>query len=249
MGLMKSATSIVLVVLASLATVGDRPVGPPFASPPAHPVTDAQLTTLQRRSDETPDSDPQKPDILFSQAELYVEMMRYDEARAGTAADERVRNEYRRKQTAWMLAAVKRCLEIADNPKFGQYRRNDEVLFQLAYLLLQAHREDAARKYFKRLMVEYPRSKLIPDAFVSFGDYYFELADLATALKFYDRALSFPESRVYDYARYKTAWAELRRSACAPARAGFTAVAASQNSELAIDARRQLDRLAASGCL
>jgi len=95
------------------------------------------------------------------------------------------------------LAAVKAYIEVADHPdKYGSYKRTDEVLFYLAYLLQQVKKEDASRKYFKRLIKDYPKSKFVPWAFLAFGEYYFDNKDLESALKFYDKVLQFTESSI-----------------------------------------------------
>src|SRR6185369_5368945 len=70
----------------------------------------------------------------------------------------------------------------------------------------QVKKEEAARKYFKRLIKDYPQSKFLPDAFLSFGEYYFENKELENALKFYEKVMQYPDSRVYSYARYKEGW-------------------------------------------
>ena len=114
--------------------------------------------------------------------------------------------DYLKREQQWLLGAVKKYLEVADGPKYGQYKRMDEVLFYLAYLLTEVKKEDAARKYFKRLIKDFPKSKFIPDALFAFGEYFFEQKQLEDALTFYDKVLQFPESRVFGYAKYKKAW-------------------------------------------
>ena len=73
-------------------------------------------------------------------------------------------------------------------------------------MLNQVKKEDAARKYFKRLIKDYPKSKFIPYAFLAFGDYFFDQKQLEDALKFYDKVMQFPESPIYGYAKYKEGW-------------------------------------------
>ena len=51
----------------------------------------------------------------------------------------------------------------------------DEVLFRLAFLLTSVKKEDQAREFFHRLIKDYPNSKYIPDAYLSFAEYYFDL--------------------------------------------------------------------------
>ncbi len=187
-------------------------------------VTDAQIRVLRRLIDNTDDKDPDKPDLLFRMAELYAEQQRYYDFRAreldqkifdaGNKGDAPAADRFRAQQTdflkrkqQWLLAAVKEYLEVAEHPdKYSSYKRMDEVLFDLAYLLQQVKKEDAARKFFKQLIKDYPKSKFIPDAFLSFGEYFFDQKDIENALKFYDRVMQYPESRVFGYAKYKEGW-------------------------------------------
>jgi tetratricopeptide (TPR) repeat protein len=205
-------------------------------------ITDAQIKTMQRLIKNTSDSDPEKPDLLFRLAELYAEQQRYFNFRA-RELDEKIftaqnnndnatadkmkgqQADYQKKEQQWLLASVKQYLEVADHPeKYGKYKKMDEVLFYLAYLLTQVKKEDAARKYFKRLIKDYPKSKFIPDALLSFGEYFFEQKDLESALKFYERVLAYPDSRVFGYAKYKMGWVYYNLGDFKQAMATFIAV-------------------------
>jgi TolA-binding protein len=186
-------------------------------------VTDQQINVLKRLIDNTSDSDPEKPDLLYRMAELYAEQQRYYNFRAreldakifdalnrgdNALADKLKKDQasYQQKENQWLLAAVKQYIQVVDNPKFEKYKRMDQVLFYLAYLLNQVKKEEAARKYFKRLIKDYPSSIYLPDAYLSFGEYYFENKEFENALKFYDKVLQYPDSRVYGFAKYKEGW-------------------------------------------
>ena len=82
----------------------------------------------------------------------------------------------------------------------------DEVLFRLAFLLTSVKKEDQAREFFHRLIKDYPNSKYIPDAYLSFAEYYFDKGEMENALKFYEKVEQFPKSSVYPYAVYKKGW-------------------------------------------
>ena len=90
--------------------------------------------------------------------------------------------------------------------KFKKYERMDEVLFKLAYLLTSVKKEDQAREFFLRLIKDYPDSKYIPDAYLSFAEFYFDKAEMDAALKFYEKVEQFPKASVYPYAVYKKGW-------------------------------------------
>ena len=125
-------------------------------------------------------------------------------------------------------------------------------------------KEDAARKYFKRLIKDYPKSRFIPYAFLSFGEYFFEQKELEDALKFYDKVMQFPESPVYGYAKYKEGWVyynlgdfkqalatfvERHRAdrARAPARQQEQKIALAQGSEEGLGPRLRAHRHAGEG--
>jgi len=82
----------------------------------------------------------------------------------------------------------------------------DEVLFRLAFLLTSVKKEDQAREFFHRLIKDYPNSKYIPDAYLSFAEYYFDKGEMENALKFYEKVEQFPKASVYPYAVYKKGW-------------------------------------------
>ena len=175
----------------------------------------ADSEVLQRLIDITNDNDPEKPDLLFRMAEsitsnivITISARASSTRRSSTRATPATRAwrsqlkgqqaDYQKKAQQWLLASAKAYLEVADHPdKYGSYKRMDEVLFYLAYMLNQVKKEDAARKYFKRLIKDYPKSKFIPYAFLAFGDYFFDQKQLEDSLKFYDKVMQFPESPIY----------------------------------------------------
>lgn len=187
-------------------------------------ITDVQIQKYKRLIDVTNDTDPEKPDLLFRLAELYNEQYRYYDFRA-RELDEKIfraqndnntslasqlkgnQADFQKKAQVWLLESAKEYLEVADHPdKYGSYKRMDEVLFYLAYMLNQVKKEEAARKYFKRLIKDYPKSRFIPYAFFAFGEYFFEQKQLEDAMKFYERVLQFPDSPIFGYAKYKEGW-------------------------------------------
>jgi tetratricopeptide (TPR) repeat protein len=110
---------------------------------------------------------------------------------------------YEQQEQKWLLEAVKAYIGAT---KFRKYERMDEVLFRLAYLLTSVKKEDQAREFFHRLIKDYPNSKYIPDAYLSFAEYYFDKGEMENALKFYEKVEQFPKSSVYPYAVYKKGW-------------------------------------------
>ncbi len=187
-------------------------------------VTDSQIKVLQRLIDITGDKDPEKPDLLFRMAELYAEQEHYYAYKAQEARAKRVEaqkssdsnavtqlqtqvEDFEKREKQWLAKAVKQYQVVADGESFQSYKRMDQVLFYLAYLLTQQEREDLARPIHKRLIKDFPQSPYIPHSYVAFGDYYFAAKDMENALAFYDKVAPYPTSSVYGYACYKKGWA------------------------------------------
>ena len=179
-------------------------------------LVDAQIIKMRRLLQVTQDDDPQKPDFWFRLAELYSEKQRYYfstahsldqkifDAQGGQKATlENQQKSYLQTEEKWLLEAVKAYIAAT---KFKKYERMDEVLFKLAYLLTSVKKEDQAREFFLRLIKDYPDSKYIPDAYLSFAEYYFDKAEMDAALKFYEKVEQFPKASVYPYAVYKKGW-------------------------------------------
>jgi hypothetical protein len=155
----------------------------------ARPITQAQLDVLDRLIKLTPDDNPNKPDLLYRRALLYLDQARYHAAHPDL-------HDAAKKREAWQLAGIKALLELADGPRFGSYAKADQVLFRLAQALLEVHREDAARRYLKRLLLDYPKSPRTADTMAAFGDYYRDAANCADAIQFYDRAIALGGPRI-----------------------------------------------------
>jgi len=184
-------------------------------------LRDQQIAVLERLIEATSSKDPELPDLLFRKAELMGEKSRYYEFQARgldqkiyeAKGSEKTRLEkkqkaYEKESKKWIYEAVKTYLNVAnsDNPLFRKYERMDSVLFYLAFLLTQAKKQEQARVFFLRLIKDYPTSRFIPDAYLSFAEYYFYAGDMEAALKFYDKVSQYPESKVYGFALYKTGW-------------------------------------------
>lgn len=186
-------------------------------------IRDEQIKEYIALIQETDADDPERPDLLFRLAELYAQKQRYlrfqamelyskiDRAKSAAkkAALKRKQKQYFDAEKKWLLRSIKVYKAIADNPKFKDYPRMDEALFYYAFTLQSAKYHEQARKVFYRLIKDYPDSKYIPDAYLSFADYFFNQNQLANAEKFYDKVLQFPKSGVYPYAMYKKGWVYL----------------------------------------
>lgn len=187
-------------------------------------IRNAQIQQFKLLIEDTEADSPDLPDYLFRLAELYAQKQRYwrframemytkiDKAKGGA------KNKYKSKQKLYfdtekkaLISSLKVYSKISNNPRFKSYPRMDEVLFYYAYTLDGVKRITESRKIFHQLINNYPNSKYIPQAFLSFADYFFENNDLDNAEKFYDKVLKFPKAPIYAYALYKKGWVYLNQ--------------------------------------
>ncbi|MCA9670603.1 MAG: tetratricopeptide repeat protein [Myxococcales bacterium] len=183
-------------------------------------LTDAAIRKLKQLIEVTDNNDAEKPDFIFRLAEHFRDKKVLYEFRA-RELDEKIyqtsdagrkgrlkqaQKSYEHASRKWMIEAVKKYLEIYRTPAYQKYRRMDEVLFNLAAMLTEVKRRDKAREVFSRLIRNYPQSKYIPDALLSFAEFYFNNNQVEKALALYQRVGKYPQSAIYGYAVYKQGW-------------------------------------------
>ena len=89
----------------------------------------------------------------------------------------------------------------------------DEVLYYLAYEYEQANQLDPARKVYFELIQNWPQSKFIPNAYLAFGELFFNEAQgdpskWPLCEQSYTEVIKYPppENKVWGYAHYKLAY-------------------------------------------
>lgn len=172
------------------------------------------------------DADPTSKDMpvyLFRLADLYAKKQRYWRIRAmemypkieknksNKSALKKKQKLYFKTEKQSLIHALKIYAKLANDSKYKNYPRMDEVLFYYGYTLDSAKRITDSRKIYHQLINNYPDSKYIPQAYLSFADYFFEKDDLDNAENFYDKVLQFPKSNVYNFALYKKGWVYLNQ--------------------------------------
>ncbi len=187
-------------------------------------ITNAKIRQYQLLIQATKPSSKDMPDYMFRLAELYAQKQRYWRFRAMELYPQL--DKARKKQKASLLSKQQRYFEtekqallhslkiyskLASSPRFRTYARMDEVLFYYGYTLDGVKRITESRKVFHQLIKNYPSSKYIPQAYLSFADYFFEKGDLENAESFYDKVLKFPKSSIYAYSLYKKGWVQLNQ--------------------------------------
>ncbi len=96
--------------------------------------------------------------------------------------------------------------------EFPKHPRTDAALYSLARTLGRMNKETSV-DYYKQLIKSFPKSPLIPDTYLSLGEYYFDKHNIDAALENYKKVLDFKENRVYPFAVYKLGWAYYNASA------------------------------------
>lgn len=191
----------------------------------ARRLLDREVRVLNRLVKNTPPDSPKRPDILLRLAETYFELQQqanatvrsfddpiYEARKAKNKAkfkqlkgQQKKANDQLKKFRKAAIAAYAKL--VKDHPNF---RRMDEVLFALGFSLEEMKQPDRAREVYYRLIKNYPQSKFVPNAYLSFAEHYFSEGDMKAANRFYKKVTEFPPERnqVFGYALYKQAWCQ-----------------------------------------
>jgi len=112
--------------------------------------------------------------------------------------------EYKTLMGQWREQTVDTYKMIAQ--QYPNHPNVDAVYYYLGIYLNALGRADEGRDYYIRVVTEFPKSRLFPDALYNIGESFFHGDDFESALKFYERVEIFTDSHVYLLALYKKAW-------------------------------------------
>ncbi|HOX45852.1 MAG TPA: tetratricopeptide repeat protein [Myxococcota bacterium] len=91
---------------------------------------------------------------------------------------------------------------------FPTYKLNDGAQYLLAYCLQEQGEAEESEKAWLSFAARYPQSKLLPEVYTRLGELYFDDPDKQElAIEAYRKVLAYPQSRMFDKALYKLAWA------------------------------------------
>lgn len=192
----------------------------------AQEIADTQIEQLKRLLKATDVSHPDYPDLLFRLSDHFLEKKAYFETQAGAlyepiyAAEEKNQkgqaDQLKAKQAKFEAQgkeasenAVKLYKVLVTTPQLSKFKRLDEALYFYAFELGQLKREQEMKDAYIRLIQDFPNSQYIPNAYLSFADYYFGQNKIGDALQLYEKVITFKDSPVYAYALYKMAWCHL----------------------------------------
>ena len=203
-----------------------------------------EIQGLERLYKSTPENSPDKPQLTRRLAEGYVEL-ESAAVRDKIAADIQAQDAKAKKQDPSKFrtdsAAAEKILKAARlkaiayytamKDKYPKYSKIDEVLYYLAYEYEQSQNYDKAREVYLELIDKAPKSPYIPNAYLAFGELFFQEAqgdpskwELAAAA--YKEVIKYPppNNKVYGYARYKLGYVHWNKGDYANALSEFKKV-------------------------
>jgi tetratricopeptide (TPR) repeat protein len=159
-----------------------------------------ELQGLEQLAAQTPTSAPDHAPLLRRLAEDYVELEHVAQIEGATPIASTARNK----------AISDYARLVSEHPT---YPRMDEALYYLAVEYEAAQDDAHARQIYLELIQRAPSSRFVPNAYLAFGEMYFDEAaqdpsKWNLALAAYQRVLRDPPPRnnVYGYAWYKLGW-------------------------------------------
>jgi tetratricopeptide (TPR) repeat protein len=182
-----------------------------------------EIQGLERLYKNTPKKSPDRPQLTRRLAEGYVEL-ESAALRDKIASDIKAQDAKAKKKDAGPArrdaAAAEKIVKAARQKaiayytamktQYPNYSKIDEVLYYLAYEYEQSSDYDKARQVYLELIDKAPKSPYIPNAYLAFGELFFQEAqgdpskwDLAAAA--YKEVIKYPapNNKVHGYARYK----------------------------------------------
>lgn len=179
--------------------------------PRSRAILVTELSGLERLMEGSPQNGSPKPTLARRLAETYVELEAAalrDYTSALAAGDQ---NQAKRADQV-VKAARKKAIDnysslLNESPPYGQL---DEVLYDLALEYERASDLRNARSTYYDLVKKRPESKYIPNAYLAFGEMFFDEAQhdaskLDLAVQAYTEVLKYPapQNKVYGYAWFK----------------------------------------------
>ncbi|HWB75121.1 MAG TPA: tetratricopeptide repeat protein, partial [Nannocystaceae bacterium] len=190
-------------------------------------IADKQIEQLIRLIKATEETDAEMPDLLYRLSDHHLEKKAYfqrqgdslyeqiydaeqsnNKAKAQQLKEKQKRFEKQSRDASAKAVDVYKVL--VNKPIFAKYKRLDEAIYFYAFELGQLEREAEMQDAYLRLIREYPTSKYIPNAYLSFADFYYGKNRIDEALKLYQKIVDgYRDSPVYAYALYKMGWCYL----------------------------------------
>ena len=182
-----------------------------------------EITGLERLYKQTPKTSPDRPQLILRLAEAYAELeqaaqrdkiqadIQLQDAKAKKKDTTKIRQEIaksKKMESAARGKAISYYKRMA--AWYKGYSKIDEVLYYLAYEYEQAGDLKNARATYFQLIEAAPKSEYIPNAYLAFGELFFQEATAdpskwALAEAAYKEVLKHPppKNKLYGFAHYK----------------------------------------------
>lgn len=182
---------------------------------------DEEIEQLKKIIPKIPKDNPQRADLLFRLAErwydkskyvYFQEVREYDKVygafleaqkKGEKASEPRLTTK---KSDAYKGDAMRLYEQILE--EYPRYERNDEVLFNLAYNSYETGKKKEGVEKYWQLIKQFPKSQLVPDAYLQMGEHFFVSNDLVRAKTAYEKAKESKKPKIYSFALYKLAWCD-----------------------------------------
>ena len=164
-----------------------------------------QLKVLEKKYSGT----RMEPEILLRLAELYMRRARTERFfEVHKSSDQILKVAPQLVSEASEKLEIRRAIEIYKRiqARFEGFRNMDIVIFNNAYAHQQIGEEKEAEALFAKLIEKFPRSPLVPDAYLASGEIAYGRRAFSTALEHFKAIRRYPQARVYPYGMYKAAW-------------------------------------------
>ena len=185
-----------------------------FAQERLQQKTEAQIATLTQIISSTPQQS--RADLYFRLAEHYWENSKYYNFIANRYDDYRGRPEWPEKSRLQQQAFAtskgykKKAASVYYKiiKGYPNYSRLCEAYYFLGKNLFEMGKQKAALNVFRPMISKFrfPACPFVPNAYLSFGEYYFNNGQVQHAMKSYQQVLTFRNASIYGFALYKIAW-------------------------------------------
>lgn len=187
-----------------------------FAQERMQEKTAEQIRDLQEIINSTPQD--QRADYYFRLAEHFWENSKYYDFVAHKYDDYRGRPEWPEKAKLQQQSSATSKLykrKAAQQywviiKQYPNYKNLCQAYYFLGKNLFEMGQEKTALQVFttmiSRFAREYPACPFIPNAYLAFGEHYFNTGAVRNALRSYEQVLHYRNSSIYGFALYKVAW-------------------------------------------
>ena len=185
-------------------------------------LADEAIVRLRELIDRTPADDPDRAEYLYNLAEKFWQRSRHYDHQAIEQQDECYLledegDEQGARRCGFrvedMEAESERLREESQDlyieiiRNYPNFEELDTIYYQLGSNLMELGEEEEALNLFERLLANFPQTPYLPQVLLYFGDYHFDQGDMFEALEAYQKVVQYPDSPVYQYARYRMGWA------------------------------------------